>query len=456
MITKSLLVASLIISSSFSLNLDNVSKESSDNLTLEKVVKLSLLNDSWLLGNKYTQEAIQERSISAGTYSDPKITIGAANIPTNTFDFNQEAMTQLKVGVSQIFPRGNTLEIKKEQLKLQASQYPYQREDRKSKLTVQISQLWLEAYKAQESIALIERNRSLFEQLADIAESTYSSTLGKTRQQDIIRAQLELTKLDDRLTLLKQKKDTTILSLSEWLYNFSDDKINEQTILETSNLMLPRNLPNIEMINKNYFNFKENSEELLNKFENHPSIKNLEQKIKATSKSIALAKESYKPQFGVNASYAKREDDLAGRDRADLFSIGVTFDLPFFVKNRQDKELKAAMLQTKSVKTEKVIQFRKLLSSFETIKSNLLRLKERQSLYKTVLLPQINEQAEASLTAYTNDDGNFAEVVKSRIAQLNAQIDILNINIDIQKNIVKYNYLFADKAENILKIANNR
>lgn len=450
MIYKSLFLASLIISSSFSLELDDIVKKDVNELALQNVIKIAVLNDSWLKGNEYSQEAIEESSIAAGTYADPKVTIGAANIPTDTFDLNQEAMTQLKVGISQMFPRGDSLEIRQEQLKLQASQYPYQREDRKGKLTVQIAQLWLEAYKAQESIALIEKNRSLFEQLADIAESSYSSTFGKTRQQDIIRAQLELTKLEDRLTLLKQKKDTALLSLSEWLSDFTEDKINSENILESSNLLLPRSFPNIEMINPNYFNLKEDSEKILTTFENHPSIKNIEQKIKATSKSIKLARENYKPQFSVNTSYAKREDDLMGRNRADLFSVGLTFDLPIFVKNKQDKELKVAMLKTRSVETEKILQYKKLFSLYETTKADLIRLKERQSLYLTKLLPQMNEQSEASLTAYTNDDGDFPEVVRSRISQLNAQIDILNINVDIQKNIVKYNYLFTDNAENIV------
>lgn len=450
MIYKSLFLSSLIISSSFSLELDDIIKKDVDELALQNVIKIAVLNDSWLKGNEYSQEAIEESSIAAGTYADPKVTIGAANIPTDTFDLNQEAMTQLKVGISQMFPRGDILEIRQEQLKLQASQYPYQREDRKGKLTVQIAQLWLEAYKAQESIALIEKNRSLFEQLADIAESSYSSAFGKTRQQDIIRAQLELTKLEDRLTLLKQKKDIALLSLSEWLSDFTEDKINSENILESSNLLLPSSFPNIEMINPNYFNLKEDSEKILTTFENHPSIKNIEQKIKATSKNINLARENYKPQFSLNTSYAKREDDLMGRNRADLFSVGITFDLPIFVKSKQDKELKVAMLKTKSVKTEKILQYKKLFSLYETTKADLIRLKDRQSLYLTKLLPQINEQAEASLTAYTNDDGDFAEVVRSRISQLNAQIDILNINVDIQKNIVKYNYLFTDNAENIV------
>merc|ERR1711879_1014811 len=101
-----------------------ISKKNTEELSLQKVVKTAVLNDSWLLGNKYTQEAIEESSIAAGTYADPKVTIGA----TNTYDLNQEAMTQLKIGVSQMFPRGDSLEIKKEQLNLQSSQYPYQRE----------------------------------------------------------------------------------------------------------------------------------------------------------------------------------------------------------------------------------------------------------------------------------------------------------------------------------------
>ncbi len=454
MIYKSFIVASLLISSSFSLELDDISKKVNDDLSLTKVVNLALNNDSWLLGNRYKQKAIEVSSISAGTYADPKITIGALNIPTDTLDFNQEGMTQLKVGVSQMFPRGDSLEIRQAQLKLQASQFPYQREDRKSKLTVKVSQLWLNAYKAQESIVLIEKNRSLFEQLSDVAELNYSTAIGKTRQQDIVRSQLELTRLDDKLIVLKQKKDMFLLSLSEWIYDFSQDELEDEIILKTSNLMLSHKLPMIQMIDKQYIN--KNSKELLTQFKNHPSIKNIEQKIKSVSKGILLSKEKFKPQFGINTSYARRDDDLNGKARADLFSIGITFDIPIFTKNKQNNELKASILRTKVVKTERVEQLRKLLSSFETIKVNLLRLEDRKDLYLNKLLPQISEQAEASLTAYTNDDGDFAEVVRSRIAELNAKIDLLNIDIDIKKTIVKYNYLFAKKAKEILQISKNK
>lgn len=456
MMYKSLLITSLIISSGFSLEFDKLDNASKDNLTLNNVVKLSVLNDPWLLGNKYSQKAVESNSIAAGTYADPKVTIGALNLPTDGFDINQEGMTQLKIGVSQMFPRGDSLEIKQDQLKLKASQFPYQREDRKSKVTVQVSKLWLDAYKAQESIALIQKNRSLFEQLVDVAESSYSTTIGKTRQQDIVRAQLELTRLDDRLTILKQKKEIFLLSLSEWLYDFSNEELQDENIIKSLNLVLPQKLPNIKIIKSEKSSTNGESKDLLDEFKNHPSVKNIDQKIEAVSKGISLAKQKYKPQFGVNTSYGYRDDDLMGKSRADLFSLGVSFDIPIFTKNKQDKELQAAILQTKSVKAQRWLQLRRLMTSFETTKVNLERLKDRDTLYKSELIPQINEQAEASLTAYTNDDGDFSEVVRSRIAQLNAKIDALNISVEIQKNIVTYNYLFITKSDDILKMTNTK
>ena len=65
---------------------------------------------------------------------------------------------------------------------------------------------------------------------------------------------------------------------------------------------------------------------------------------------------------------------------------------------------------------------------------------QRQSLYQTQLLPQLQEQAEATLTAYTNDDGNFAEVMRARIAQLNGELDALAIAVDRLKHNVNLRY----------------
>jgi outer membrane protein TolC len=407
-------------------------------LPFDMAVKAAKKNDPWLTGNIHKQNAIESMSTAVNTLPDPKMSIGLANLPTNGFDFGQEAMTQAKVGISQMFPRGDTLNIKSQQLKTQSEAYPYQRQDRESKVAVTVGSLWLDAYRVQQSIALIKKNRSLFEQLADIAEASYSSAVGKTRQQDIVRAQLELTRLEDRLDKLAQRKNHYEGMLLQWLTDFS-------LVNALHNITLSEQLPDIDLLNSALV-YQESwlkLGELVPYFSNHPSVIAVEKKVSATKSGVNLAKQKYKPEWGVNASYGYRSDDPLGRSRADLLSIGVTFDLPLFTENRQDKEAQSAISKTEAVKTEKLLLLRQLLGSYASAKGRLLRLIDRQNLYKTKLLPQIHDQAEASLTAYTNDDGDFSEVVRSRIAVLNAEIDELTLNVEEQKIRLELNYLFV-------------
>jgi hypothetical protein len=92
---------------------------------------------------------------------------------------------------------------------------------------------------------------------------------------------------------------------------------------------------------------------------------------------------------------------------------------------------------------------RKLLASYASAKGRLLRLNNRQSLYENKLLPQIHDEAEASLTAYTNDNGDFSEVVRSRIAVLNAEIDELTLKVEENKLILELNYMFVGSEKNM-------
>lgn len=408
-------------------------------LTINTAVMVAQKNDPWLIANKHSQDAVESASISMGSLPDPNVSIGVANLPTDTFDFGQEGMTQLKVGVSQMFPRGDTLALKRQQLSLKGLQFPYQRQDRKAKVAVMVSQLWLNIFKAQESIALIEKNRALFEQLADVATASYSSAMGKTRQHDIIRAQLEMTRLEDRLTVLKQQQEMFRQQLNEWL---SDAR--EQPSIMVS--LLSSRLPNILLTNEIFYRpgFAANSPLLLEKLSQHPSIKVLEQKLNATRKGVELAEQQYKPAWGVNASYAYRDDDNMGNDRADLFSVGISFDVPIFTSRRQDPQVKTAISESEAIKMEKHLLLRKLKASFESARAQLIRLNQRKELYRSRLMPQVKEQADASLTAYTNDDGDFSEVVRARIAELNASIDSLSIDVDREKAIVQLNYFFVD------------
>ncbi len=408
-----------------------------ESYTLERAVKTAQVQDPWLIGSMKRQESLEALSIESGSLPAPSVSLGVANLPVDTLDFSQEGMTQFKVGVSQMFPRGKTLSLKREKLQNLSEMQPHAREDRNAQVAVTVSQLWLDAYKSEQTIQLIEDDRALFEHLVDVAQSSYTTAAGKTRQQDLVRAQLELTRLDDRLTRLRQQRDMALARLGEWLGDPSIS-LSENTTLDN---LIP--LSASELIDTPDLTAKRR--QLSENLSRHPKIKLIDSKIKAFDSDVRLATQSYKPQWGVNASYGYRDQTPMGDDRSDFFSVGISFDVPLFTSKRQDKKVQSANAELEAVKTERALILRQLKSGYDAAKAMYTRLTERKSLFDQRLLKEMAEQAEASLSAYTNDDGDFAEVVRARIAELNARIEALHVDTEMQKNIAQLNYFHTGR-----------
>tara|TARA_R110001599_G_scaffold91424_1_gene240135 strand:+ start:1100 stop:2419 length:1320 start_codon:yes stop_codon:yes gene_type:complete len=396
-------------------------------LALEDAIDIAVRGDPWSAQSVQLQNALLEESVAAGALPDPRITLGAANLPTDTFNTGQEGMTQATIGFSQRFPRGDSRYLARDKKKELAESQSFQRENRQELVVRSVTYLWLELWKAQESVRLIESNRGLFEQLADVAEAGYTSTMNGSRQQDIIRASLELTRLDDRLTALHAQMETAQEELGEW--------VGDDTFRLRVSERIPRNL--LARLPSAAFYTSDNS------VISHSSIRATDQLIDAGSIEVELARQAYKPEWTVSAQYGYRDQAPNGQDRADLFSIGIGFDLPIFTGNRQDRTVSAAIARVEAAKSDRMLQVRRIRAEGRAAAARINRLDERIMLYQQTLLPQMAEQANAALSAYNNDDGDFAEAVRARIAELNAQVDFIQMTAERAKNLATFRYLTA-------------
>jgi outer membrane protein TolC len=407
-----------------------------------QAIKSAQNNDPWLMGNKHKQLATEAKSIYASTLADPKIAIGFANIASDSFEFNQEPMSQFKIGITQMFPRGDSRNIKKRQLKIESEAFPFQRQDRQAKVAVTVGTLWLDLFRVQQSMALIEKNRSLFEHLVDITQASYSSSQGGTRQQDIVRAQLEVSRIEDKLVQLQQMQALYRGQLTAWLTTNEINNRSEFQIHTLENTLPDISLQQEKTSNANDFQQIDSLAFLSDIIAQHPAVIAVDKKIKSTAVNVELAQQKYQPEWGVTASYSLRNNDPLGNDRADLFSLGVVFELPLFTANRQDQEVNATISQTEAIKTDKQLLLRKLYSSYVSNLGRLQQVLKRKALFDKKLMPQFRQQAEITLNAYTHDSGDFSEVVRAKIDELNAEIDYLAINVEQQKLQVALNYLF--------------
>ena len=78
-------------------------------LTIKEAGQLALKDDYTLQAISARSRSMSELSVAVEQLPDPMLKLGFANLPTDTFNLGQEAMTQAVIGVRQMFPRGHSL-----------------------------------------------------------------------------------------------------------------------------------------------------------------------------------------------------------------------------------------------------------------------------------------------------------------------------------------------------------
>jgi len=377
-------------------------------LTLQQAEQTALQNDPMVASMMATSRAQENESVAASTLPDPKLRLGMFNLPLDSFDVSQEPTTQLRVGLQQQFPRGDVLDIKAEQtlLKSQASRELANNAQRE--VIRDLRMAFLNLYYEIQSGNIIRETRALFSKLVKITEDQYAA--GRVNQQDVIRADLELSRLDDRYTKILSRQDQFRAELGQWLGDSAWQS------LDTEFPVLP-DLPELDDVNA-----------LLTQ---HPLIHAQTAELNAAHRMTAMAQQDYKPGFNAFVEYRKRFGDSPdGSDRSDMMAAMVTMDIPLFTENRQDKSVAASEENARAVRYKLDDKLRMLKHMFDKSRAMYQRSAERQALYKSSLLSAAINNTSASLNAYQSGVTEFTTLMRAQITELDVRLDDLRVRID--------------------------
>ena len=393
-----------------------------ETLTLQKAEQFALNNEPGILGLNAKTQSMMEKSVAAGQLMDPKLQIGILNLPTDSFDFDQEPMTQLKLSYIQQFPSGDSREIKRDKAVSQSRQFQHRVEERKRQLLTQVRLSYLETLYWEQTRETVTQNRRLVSQLSDFVQSLFS--VGRANQFEFITVQQRLSKLDDRLTQIEQNISGERYKLSEWVGE------------KSSRLPLSAGVP---LVGQNAW-INLDAEQIDESIAQHPMIQDFNNQIDVSRKDLELIRESEKPGWALNVSYAYRDDAQDGTDRADFFSATVTLDLPLFAENRQRKQQQAQQFEIQSTQLQRDALLRKLRSDVLRLKTNLELLERRDALYRETLIPQAEQRSQAALQTYQSGNGSFADVMQAYMEALNTQLEQKRIQIDSLKSRARLLY----------------
>lgn len=400
----------------------DVAKESGV-LTFQRAISLALESETVSQAHEFRALGFAEESIAESGLPDPRLKLGAMNLPTDSFDLDQEAMTQLQLGVVQYFPRGSSRNIKSRINEEKSEKSRHLASDAQLQAIYKVSKNWLELYYWLQAEEIVKQSRSWFNKLVAVTESQYR--VGSATQQDIVQSELELDRLTDRLEGIRIKQDMSRSELSRWIGQAASLK------------KLPEQLPNLAM---------PSSAELAEKLEVHPVIQASDAEIRSSTESVELTRQSYKPGFAVDVTYGDRSgSNLDGSDRANLLSAMVLLDIPLFTDKRQDRKLASTQQQLEAVRQDRETAIRKLKSKLQRAQSSLRILDRQIRLYRDRLVPQSHSHAELALKAYENNRVGFNSVMRARIAELDTQLKSIRLQVDRAQTITMLDYLAGEK-----------
>ncbi len=381
-------------------------------LTLAEAERLALTAEPGQLALEAQAAALDERAVVAGALPDPMLRLGLNNFPLESGGFSTEGMTQFMVGYRQAFPAGKTRSLSLEKFGLLADSMNETAATRGRNVRTATQKVWLELYFLDHAEALIVESRPLFSDLAEITRSLYS--VGRKNQQDVLRAELELSRLDDRLIDIERQRAQARASLAEWIGGNASRPIASKFPSWTA---IPALI------------------DLEQGLSQHPAILSADAKVGASESGVRIAGERSKPNWALDVGYGYRRGVLAnGEPRSDMVTVGVTVGLPFFNKKSVDSTLSAALQDRSAARSSKLRLERELGRQLNAEHTQWQELTRRLALYDAQILNQARGQADAALLAYQSDAGDFADVMRASIGYLNTRIEHLRLSVDREQS----------------------
>jgi outer membrane protein TolC len=348
----------------------------------------------------YNWKAELEKAGYAGALPDPMFTYSyfVENVETRVGPQNH------RFGLMQSFPWFGTLGAKKA-IATEAANAAYQKYNaEKLRLYYQVKAAYYDYFYLGRDLSLTRDNMELLKFWESVARTRYKVAL--KQHPDVIKAQVELGKLEDRLLSLEEQIRPT--------------KARFHAALNTGNsLEIP--IPTEIYLEEAQLN-RDSVIELA--ISNNPDISAIQHLMDKEQAGIRLADRSSLPNFTLGVNYIETGEasnpqmDESGKDPW-MVNIGINLPI-WFGKNSSRKEeaksrYNSARQNLVDIRNRIVVHIERVLFEYE----DALR---KARLYRDGLIPKAEQSLNANYAAYQAGETDFLNVLDSQRQLLNFQL----------------------------------
>lgn len=364
--------------------------------SLQQLIEQALENNPEIKAMQRRFDRVRARIPQAKALDEPMLSVGyMGNLTPFTLQTDDPSSGRT-ISISQDlpFPGKRSLRGKVASSEAEAEWWAY--EQTRRNVVAEVKDAYFDLYYLTKALGVVTKTKVLLEQFTKIAEVRYS--VGKGIQQDVLKAQVEFSKLIEQQTVLEQRKQVAEARLNSLLYREPESPVG------TPDELKPRDFPySLAQLNETAV-------------ANYPDLKAQRRKIEGAQYAIQLAKKEFYPDFSVGFTYVNRPA------MPEMYGISVGIKLPVFYAQKQRPALTEA---TASFEAEK-----RSLENTTTVLMFKIRdkylaqttAKRLVSLYSTTIVPQSSLSLESAIAGYEVGKVDFLTLLDNLVTLLNYEL----------------------------------
>ncbi len=360
------------------------------------------------------------RIAPAGALPDPTLSVGYMGglfrpfFPSAT---TPNAFQQF--GASQELPYPGKLALRTRVAAAEADAARWSYEEVRRRLVAELKTTYFEYVFVTRSLGIIQKNKALLEELRRIAEAQFS--VGKGIQQDVLKAQLEISLLLERLETLERERGALQARINGLLYRRPNEPVPPNLTFAAATL------PDIDAL-----------EALAER--NNPALRRDEQVISRGQQALALARKELLPDFAVTFTSQRFAGDMPW-----MYGVDVMVKVPLYWQRKQRSmiaEATAALEGGRRMRENTLSMARAEVVAEHLAATTSKRLVD---LFSDSVLPQARLALESSLASYQVGTVDF-------LTMLTNFITVLNYEVNYEEQQARYHQALA-RLEPIVGVA---
>jgi len=366
----------------------------------------ALRNNPEILMLEKKAESADQRKTLAAALPDPMVGYMVQNVGAPfVWSVGQQDMSMQGVVFSQEIPFPGKLSTKGRAAEKAAEQQHETLRASRLRVLKDLRSAYYEYYLACKSADILDRTKELMKNVERIAETRYAT--GQGMQLDVIRAQLEITMLLDRIAeedLKKEKQASLINSL-----------LGRDPLAPLGRpLDLPKEVPAASV------------DALAGRaMEHSPMLLSKKQMVEQSREELSLSRREYLPDMVLSGGWFKRGE------RQDVWQASLMFKIPLYFWNKASgvdaakADLNAAQHDYNAERIATLSRVRNLSAEIGTSQHHL-------HLYETGIIPQAKLALQSATTNYQVGKTEFSSLLESESTllkyQLMEQEELVNLN----------------------------